>query len=94
VGKTFESLQEMFTSTKEIQVCIYIQQYDHFYDTYKHHTLEGRNICVLFDFFTPDILSRQVFCNIKHELLLYSLFSGFCLEKWFPTLQLTFSEQA
>jgi hypothetical protein len=22
VGKTFESLQEMFTSTKEIQVCV------------------------------------------------------------------------
>jgi hypothetical protein len=26
VGKTFESLQEMFTSTKEIQVCVNIQQ--------------------------------------------------------------------
>jgi DNA-directed RNA polymerase len=25
VGKTFESLQEMFTSTKEIQVCVNIQ---------------------------------------------------------------------
>ena len=34
VGKTFESLQEMFTSTKEIQVCVNIQQIDNVCDSH------------------------------------------------------------